>query len=218
MEQRIIQELDEAAAKAIDSLAHYKFVMFGYWAGIWVHLNRINNANRLNPFKRMVTLAMKMGELVVLALVTSLLLTSALNAQPTKDALQVLKKIDATVSMGVNFTDYTRLMAESNYTMQEYLSRPIKNKPLDNAIKDAWDLYVLAKRAWTNPMGQPSIYISPRVSQDKYDALMKIQGMSKTVTGGSIAVQLALPVIWSDASKKVKVASQLAEITNDVAK
>ncbi len=34
-------EIQEAADKAIDSLARYKFVMFGYWAGVWVHLNRL---------------------------------------------------------------------------------------------------------------------------------------------------------------------------------
>lgn len=150
---------------------------------------------------------------IVLALSTSLLFLSSLNAQPSNDAIKALRKIDATVSMGINFTDYGRLMAESNYAMQEYLSKPTKNQPLDRAIKDAWDLYVLAKRTWTNISGQPARYISRGVDQNLYDALMKIPGMSQTITGGSIAVQLALPVIWSNASKKVKLASQLAEIS-----
>jgi len=35
------RELDEAETKALDSLRRYKFQMFGYWAGIWVHLNRV---------------------------------------------------------------------------------------------------------------------------------------------------------------------------------
>jgi hypothetical protein len=214
MEQRLIRELDEAVPNAIGSIGHYKFAMFGYLAGIWVHLNRINNANRPNPFKRLVTLAMEMGKLVVLALATSLLLASSLNAQPSNDALKALKKIDATVSMGVNFTDYGRLMAESNYTMQEYLSKPTKNKPLDKSIKDAWDLYVLAKRAWTNISGRPARYVNPG---PEYDALMKISGMRQAVMGGGIVVELALPLIWSDASKKVKLASQLAEISKEVA-
>ncbi len=46
----LLAELDNAEYKAIDSLARYKFAMFGYWAGIWVHLNRISGANRSNPF------------------------------------------------------------------------------------------------------------------------------------------------------------------------
>lgn len=47
-------EIDEAERKAIDSLARYKFAMFGYWAGIWVHLNRISGENRPNPFRSFV--------------------------------------------------------------------------------------------------------------------------------------------------------------------
>lgn len=50
-------ELAEAEAKAIDSLARYKFAMFGYWAGIWVHLNRISGLNKPNPFKPLVVCA-----------------------------------------------------------------------------------------------------------------------------------------------------------------
>ena len=57
MNHTLIQELDDAGAKAIDSLSRYKFAMFGYWAGIWVHLNRIAGANRPNPFKDLVSLA-----------------------------------------------------------------------------------------------------------------------------------------------------------------
>lgn len=48
------QELVIAERKAWDSLARYKFQMFGYWAAIWVHLNRIGNFRRKNPWKRLV--------------------------------------------------------------------------------------------------------------------------------------------------------------------
>lgn len=53
-------EICEAEIKAIESLAKYKFMMFGYWASIWVHLNRINRISgdrRPNPFKKFVDLA-----------------------------------------------------------------------------------------------------------------------------------------------------------------
>ena len=60
MNQALIHELVTAEAKAIDSLARYKFAMFGYWAGIWVHLNRISGENRPNPFKKLVTEARKL--------------------------------------------------------------------------------------------------------------------------------------------------------------
>lgn len=48
--ERLLQHRDEAETKALDSLARYKFAMFGYWAGIWVHLNRIIGDRRASPF------------------------------------------------------------------------------------------------------------------------------------------------------------------------
>ncbi len=55
-------EIQEAADKAIDSLARYKFAMFGYWAGIWVHLNRIDGGKRPSPFSDLVKAARKIRE------------------------------------------------------------------------------------------------------------------------------------------------------------
>ncbi len=51
-------ELNEAEKKAWKSLARYKFQMFGYWAAIWVHLNRIGRFKRPNPFRNLVILAL----------------------------------------------------------------------------------------------------------------------------------------------------------------
>jgi hypothetical protein len=50
-------ELHEAEVKAWDSLSRYKFQMFGYWAAIWVHLNRIGNFKKPNPWKSIVKVA-----------------------------------------------------------------------------------------------------------------------------------------------------------------
>jgi hypothetical protein len=57
MNEKLIQELNDAEQKAWDSLSRYKFNMFGYWAAIWVHLNRISGQNRPNPFKEIVKIA-----------------------------------------------------------------------------------------------------------------------------------------------------------------
>lgn len=54
-------ELDEAERKAIDALGRYKFMNFGYWAAIWIHLNRVGKFKRPNPFKPFVELALKVG-------------------------------------------------------------------------------------------------------------------------------------------------------------
>ena len=51
---KLAAEIDQAEAKALDSLARYKFQMFGYWAGIWVHLNKIEGKRRPSPFKELV--------------------------------------------------------------------------------------------------------------------------------------------------------------------
>lgn len=48
------KEIEEAERKAVDALARYKFQMFGYWAAIWVHLNRIEGKRRPSPFAALV--------------------------------------------------------------------------------------------------------------------------------------------------------------------
>jgi len=53
-DRRLAQELHEAETKAIDALGRYKFTMFGYWAGIWVHLNKIEGKKRPSPFRQYV--------------------------------------------------------------------------------------------------------------------------------------------------------------------
>lgn len=50
-------EMDEAERKAWESLARYKFMMFGYWAALWVHFNRVGKFRSPNPFVEVVKLA-----------------------------------------------------------------------------------------------------------------------------------------------------------------
>jgi hypothetical protein len=57
LDGRLALEREEAKTKAIDSLGRYKFQMFGYWAGIWVHLNRIIGDSQPNPFRELVQTA-----------------------------------------------------------------------------------------------------------------------------------------------------------------
>ena len=52
--ESLIRHLEEAETKAWDSLARYKFQMFGYWAAIWVHLNKIGGFKRPNPWRELV--------------------------------------------------------------------------------------------------------------------------------------------------------------------
>jgi hypothetical protein len=59
MTDKIFIELEEAERKAWDSLSRYKFQMFGYWAAIWIHLNRIGEFKRPNPWKELVKEARK---------------------------------------------------------------------------------------------------------------------------------------------------------------
>jgi hypothetical protein len=59
MQEELIKELDIAEQKAWDALSRYKFQMFGYWAAIWVHLNRIAGLKRPNPWIELVKHARK---------------------------------------------------------------------------------------------------------------------------------------------------------------
>lgn len=48
----VIKARDTAYTKAVDSLARYKFEMFGYWASAWVKYNQLLPVGhkRGNPF------------------------------------------------------------------------------------------------------------------------------------------------------------------------
>jgi hypothetical protein len=61
IDSRLEAELEDAEKKAIQALGRYKFQMFGYWAAIWVHLNRIGGFKRPNPFKSLVAQARGMS-------------------------------------------------------------------------------------------------------------------------------------------------------------
>ena len=51
---RLKEIKQQAKDNAIDSLARYKFMMFGYWAAIWVYLNQIDSEKEHNPFRELV--------------------------------------------------------------------------------------------------------------------------------------------------------------------
>lgn len=56
--KKILKQVkQEAYESAIDSLSRYKFMMFGYWSAIWVHLNSIDDKKEPNPFRELVTKA-----------------------------------------------------------------------------------------------------------------------------------------------------------------
>lgn len=55
--KRLLEEMDQAEEKAWKALAGYKFTMFGYWSGIWVHLNKIARAHKPNPWSKLVLIA-----------------------------------------------------------------------------------------------------------------------------------------------------------------
>ena len=58
---RLEQDLAEAERKAHSNLARYKFMNFGYWAAIWVHLNQVGQFHKPNPVSDYVKLAGKKG-------------------------------------------------------------------------------------------------------------------------------------------------------------
>ena len=56
-QNRLAGERDTAERHAWDALARYKFVMFGYWCGTWIHLNRLCATPKPNPWKDLVAAA-----------------------------------------------------------------------------------------------------------------------------------------------------------------
>jgi hypothetical protein len=53
----LLADLEQAETKAWDALARYKFMMFGYWAAIWVHQNWVGKFRRPNPWRDLVQIA-----------------------------------------------------------------------------------------------------------------------------------------------------------------
>ena len=53
---------NQAKIKALDSLAKYKFMMFGYHAALWVSLNRLDADHEHNPFASLVNQARILGK------------------------------------------------------------------------------------------------------------------------------------------------------------
>lgn len=90
IEANLLADLEDAEKQAINALARYKFQMFGYWAAIWVHLNRIGNFKRPSPFREFVVVARskdgdKRSEIVDLATLT-------LERDMLRDDLNTLEK------------------------------------------------------------------------------------------------------------------------------
>lgn len=61
LESKLAVEIDQASSKAMDALGRYKFQMFGYWAAIWVHLNRIQGKKHPSPFSDLVQMARRLA-------------------------------------------------------------------------------------------------------------------------------------------------------------
>ena len=57
LEAEIERKKEEARVKAITNLGRYKFMNFGYWAAVWIHLNQLSGKKTPSPFKDFVDLA-----------------------------------------------------------------------------------------------------------------------------------------------------------------
>ena len=57
VEHNVRTQMAEAERKAWDSFGRYKFVMGGYWCGVWVDLNKCLDKPEPNPFRSLVSLA-----------------------------------------------------------------------------------------------------------------------------------------------------------------
>lgn len=55
-------EREEALQKALTALSQYKFYMFGYWAAVWVKMNKLDPRPQPNPFHDLVKIAKVMKE------------------------------------------------------------------------------------------------------------------------------------------------------------
>jgi len=57
VESKILDELSAKETAVWESLSKYKFIMFGYYAAVWVTLDRIHRFYQGNPFLDVMKLA-----------------------------------------------------------------------------------------------------------------------------------------------------------------
>ena len=62
IEKVIRPEREEALQKALTALSQYKFWMFGYWAAVWVRMNKLDPRPEPSPFQKFVQMARTMKE------------------------------------------------------------------------------------------------------------------------------------------------------------
>lgn len=61
MRDKIIEAMKDAEEKALDALAGYKFIMFGYHASRWVNYKQLLGEQTPSPFTDLVRLAQEMS-------------------------------------------------------------------------------------------------------------------------------------------------------------
>ena len=94
---------------------------------------------------------------IIPVLFLALIITSNSFAQEAKDAYLALKKIEASVQVGVKFNRYSELLADAQFAMNLYLDKLRrseekleKENDLMIALKEPLDDYKKAKSTWGN--------------------------------------------------------------------
>lgn len=146
--------------------------------------------------------------------------------ESAKEALRALKKLEARVTSGISYRDYGPAIGDARFEVDLFLDSPeAKNKPeLAKAIANAMSHFGTAKSAWglkfSNPDDQFLKIGAIRKSSSWYSFFLNAYPMADkdASTGGALLseqgntylhIDFLIPIIWAEASKQVKKATEL---------
>jgi len=146
---------------------------------------------------------------IFLVLIGSLFLSgcgdlSSSQQKEVKEALQSLGKITSSIEIGVSFGQYSSLVLEANFQVNEAVNT-LSKSPLKDELASAMEAYVDARDAWSYDLASE---YHTYLAEDKEPGLKLIPKYS---LHQHVKSKDAVQIIWHKARKHLDKANKLLE-------
>jgi len=154
---------------------------------------------------------MKKYALIIFIFVISIVFSAPVYAQPTKDAVMGLKKLQARCQSGISYRDYSNAVADAKFPVNVFIeSADAKKSPeLTESINKAMGHYEYASKLWNLKMSGYDIdmkYGFFKVDSDVGREISKLYAQAAqalTIKYDSYFIGDLLPMIWDSASQEL---------------
>lgn len=136
--------------------------------------------------------------------------TPKVDKQPAQDAIKALRRLASATEVGVNYTDYGRVLIEVKAEVDGALPR-IQNAELRSDINSAMVEYAYASELWTyflRTKGIPTKSDMGRALIERYNIPIKISFFT------TLTRDVALPYVWRSAREYYEKAKRRADEVN----